>query len=91
MAIRLSHSALEKFKLCPTQDKLHYIDKVRSTKLGSAVIFGSAIDEALNNLLETKMDPVPDTANDNLDDLYKIFDNKFLSFRRNPFNHFCRS
>ncbi len=74
---RLSHSALEKYKGCPAQYKLHYIDRVRSHKLGSALIFGSAIDEALNRLLQTKMDEVPDGATDDLEALNKGFDHYF--------------
>lgn len=34
--------------------KLHYIDRKRSTRTSSALIFGSALDEALNELLLTR-------------------------------------
>ena len=74
---RLSHSALEKYIGCPAQYKLHYIDRIRSHKLGSALIFGSSLDEALNRLLQTKMDVVPDGATDDLEALKHGFDNYF--------------
>ena len=71
---RLSHSAAGKYELCPAQYKLHYIDRIRSDKLGSALLFGSAIDEALNVLLATKMDTPAENATDDLDRLKKGFD-----------------
>lgn len=52
--IQLSHSASEKFLECGMKYKIHYIDRVRPVKMGSALYFGVAIDEALNVLLEAK-------------------------------------
>ena len=60
MGIKLSHSASEKYLTCPQQYKLHYIDRIRPDKLGSALLFGSALDEALNRLLATKMANPPE-------------------------------
>ena len=53
--VRLSNSAIDKFKECPQRYKRHYIDKLRSVFIGSPLFFGSAVDEALNELLKTKM------------------------------------
>ena len=72
--VRLSHSAAEKYTQCPAQYKLHYIDRLRSEKTGSALLFGGALDEALNVLLETKLDNPPETATDDLDRLKRGFD-----------------
>ena len=44
---RLSHSAVEIFKECPKKYSLHYKDKLRSVTTGSALLFGSAIDKAM--------------------------------------------
>lgn len=52
--IQLSHSASQKFLECGYKYKLHYIDRIRPIKLGSALFFGSAVDEGLNVLLEYK-------------------------------------
>ena len=58
MSITLSYSGLEKYKTCPRLFKYHYIDKIRDKRKSSALLFGNAIDEALNALLETKKLPV---------------------------------
>lgn len=52
--MRLSHSAKELYTQCPMKYKLHYIDNKRSIRTSSALVFGSALDEALNELLLTK-------------------------------------
>jgi hypothetical protein len=52
--IQLSHSASQKFLECGMKYKLHYIDRIRPVKLGSALFFGGAVDEALNVLLGAK-------------------------------------
>jgi len=52
--IQLSHSASQKFLECGMKYKLHYINRIRPVKLGSALFFGGAVDEALNVLLESK-------------------------------------
>lgn len=80
---RLSHSAANRYSTCPQSYKLHYIDRIRSTKLGSALLFGGAMDEALNRLLATKMTEHPDEidgikfadyATDSLEKLKNGFD-----------------
>lgn len=53
---RLSHSAREKYELCPYKYYLHYVEKYRSSIQSSALCFGNALDLALNHLLEGKND-----------------------------------
>lgn len=48
---RLSHSAREKYVQCGYKYYLHYIGKYRSTNEPSALIFGTAFDTALNDML----------------------------------------
>ena len=74
MGIKLSHSAANKYKTCPAQYKLHYIDRIRPNSLGSALLFGTALDEALNILLLTKMDNPPENATDDMDRIKQGFD-----------------
>lgn len=52
--MRLSHSAKELYSQCPMKYKLHYIEGKRSIRTSSALVFGSALDEALNELLLSK-------------------------------------
>jgi len=52
--VRVSYSALEKYRNCSEQYRLHYIERIRDTKNPSSLIFGSALDEALNILLLQK-------------------------------------
>jgi hypothetical protein len=47
MGNRLSHTAINKFKYCPTAWKFYYIDKYRPIKTGSALLFGNALGKAL--------------------------------------------
>lgn len=48
---RLSFSAREKYELCPYKYYLHYVMKYRSSLLSSALVFGNALDLALNDML----------------------------------------
>ncbi len=57
MGIKLSHSGRQKWLTCGEMYRLHYIQKLRSTKLSSALLFGGAIDLALNFMLENKDNP----------------------------------
>ena len=50
----LSPSALDVLDDCPFKYNLQYIEKIRSELVGSALLFGTAIDEALNVLLIQK-------------------------------------
>lgn len=57
MSVKLSHSALSRYQMCPTSYRLHYIDKVRPDSTTGALLFGSALDLALNCLLLNEGDP----------------------------------
>lgn len=48
----LSHSSYGKYVTCPKSFKFHYIDKLRPTLTPSHLIFGGAIDKALNALVD---------------------------------------
>ena len=48
---KLSHSARETFETCGYKYELHYNKRLRSILTSSALLFGSAFDEALNVLL----------------------------------------
>lgn len=52
--IKLSHTAKELYKRCPLAYYMHYILGLREKVVGSALPFGSAVDEGLNCLLEGK-------------------------------------
>lgn len=54
MAIKLSHSSQNKFQTCPKSWELRYKEKIVSIYKGSALFFGSAMDEALNFMLINK-------------------------------------
>lgn len=54
--VKLSHSAIETYRLCGEKYRLHYIEKIREDLLSSALIFGSALDEAEEVLLLRKKD-----------------------------------
>ena len=81
MGTKLSHSAAGMYTRCPAQYKLHYIERIRANTLGSPLLFGTAIDESLNTLLETKLDNPPETATDDLDRLKQGFD-QHLTYQR---------
>lgn len=73
MSLKLSHTAIEKYKLCPQMYKLHYIDKLRPTEIPSPLFFGSAVDEAVSVLLE----------GGSLEDAKAMFDKCFRVFQFN--------
>lgn len=49
---RLSYSSVEQYLNCPKSWYLKYIRNMKEKYTGSALIFGSALDKALNKLLE---------------------------------------
>jgi len=53
---KLSHSAASKYQQCPTMYKHHYINRIRPTIARSSLLFGGALDLALNSILEGKDD-----------------------------------
>jgi hypothetical protein len=53
MSNKLSYSKISSYSLCGQRYYLHYIKKYREKWQRSSLLFGSAIDDALNNLLLT--------------------------------------
>lgn len=51
MSNKLSHSSVSMFQSCARKYQLHYKDKYRSKEQSAALLWGSAIDTALNYLL----------------------------------------
>lgn len=51
MANRLSHSSVTKYQHCGTAWKYHYIDKIRTKTSHAALMFGTALDRALGQML----------------------------------------
>ena len=49
--LRLSHSALSKYSMCPKSYEYHYVKRIRSNTTTGALLFGSALDLGLNSLL----------------------------------------
>lgn len=49
---RLSHSAASMYQTCGYKYKLHYKDKLRSKYTSAALLFGSALDKALDAMLK---------------------------------------
>lgn len=54
MSKKISHSAWNKYLTCPKMYDLHYNKRLRPQGTSSALVFGSAVDEALNVLLLKK-------------------------------------
>lgn len=53
MANKLSFSKISSYSICGERYRLHYIEKLREKWARASLLFGSAIDDALNTLLET--------------------------------------
>lgn len=59
--VTISYSKLTKIEYCPKSYQLYYEDRIRSMFQSTALLFGSAMDEALNRLLlEAKQQPTQD-------------------------------
>lgn len=56
--MKISHSAKEKFDTCGELYRLHYIENLRTTSIESPLIFGIALDEALNSILLGQSDGI---------------------------------
>ena len=52
--MKLSHSAVAKYSMCPKAYEYHYKQRIRSVVQSGALAFGSALDAALNVLLSGK-------------------------------------
>src|ERR1700677_1798185 len=66
MSNSLSHSQIKLFSDCQMKWKFSYVDRLRERTKGSALIFGTAFDKAIEAVLK-----------DNSVDEYKIFDEIF--------------
>jgi len=59
MSKHISFSAWTKYTMCPRMYRLHYVDRLRPKDgMSSALLFGVAMDEALNALLLKTGDPL---------------------------------
>lgn len=74
MSTRLSHSAVNTYTTCGKKYYYHYIKKLRPKVIHGALLFGSALDRAVNELLEKK----------DLEEAIKLFDK---SYRYQPINN----
>lgn len=54
--LTLSHTAKDLYLECPYKYYLYYIEKLRTSNQSSALLFGNAIDKALNSLLTGEKD-----------------------------------
>jgi hypothetical protein len=57
--MKLSHTKRNKYLECPARYNFHYNLGYRTKELSSSLFFGTALDEALNILLETKLENPP--------------------------------
>lgn len=56
---KISYSAWKKYQTCAKMYDYHYNERLRPLGISSALVFGTAIDEALNQLLLHNKDPLP--------------------------------
>ena len=68
MSNRLSHSQIKLFSDCQMKWKFSYVDRLRERTKGSALLFGTAFDKAIEAVLKDK----------SIDE-YKIFDEVFAN------------
>lgn len=54
MSNKLSHSAVTKYSDCAMSYKFHYVDKLRGTTQSAALLFGTAIDKAVECMVLNK-------------------------------------
>lgn len=79
MAIKLSYSSWSKYLQCPKKYYYYKVKGLESTEIQSPLIFGSALDKALNRLLEDKKDSKSTDAYK-----YKFsFDREWIKHRHN--------
>lgn len=58
--IKLSHSSINRYLDCPRSYYFHYIQNYRSKFKSSALFFGTAVDQAVGNLLEGMLEVKPE-------------------------------
>jgi hypothetical protein len=54
MSIKISYSALSTLNQCSEKYRLHYIERLRSPRLYSALFFGNALDAGFSRILLEK-------------------------------------
>lgn len=69
---RLSHSSVSTYLSCGYKYKMHYIERLRSTQTHAALLYGAALDKALDALLQ-------DHARNNIDYLMQTYNNIFIN------------
>lgn len=74
--MRISYSGLNTFKVCPYKFKLKYVDGWRDMSINSPLLFGGAVDEAINYILET----IKDNKKIDNEVLYKIYTDKMTNY-----------
>lgn len=57
--MRISNTKLDLYNQCPRKYKFRYIEKVKGDHTSTPLLYGSAMDEALNFILECMRDGVP--------------------------------
>jgi hypothetical protein len=67
--IRLSHSAIERYLLCSERYRLHYIEGYRTQTIGSALFFGSAYGNAVQEMAKEGL--TLDQAKERFDKYFK--------------------
>ncbi len=78
MGIKTSHSQLSLYATCGKKYKLRYIDKLKTKYISSALLFGSALDNALNTLLLSRdLDKSIEDFEKNW--AYQTFNGKYIS------------
>lgn len=77
----ISYSAWSKFLLCPRMFDICYNEELVGEYTTSALVFGSAIDESINQLLLNGVDPVQ-TFQEN----FKYEDMEFVKFHKKDLN-----
>ncbi len=75
MSNKLSHSAVSRYLKCPQSYKYHYVKKVRPDATSSALLFGSALDSCVEEVLK---DPKVDYMSVFFKNWEKAFINKKL-------------
>lgn len=72
----LSYTAMNKYLSCPREYKYHYVDRLRSSLVGSSLIFGNAVDQAITHLLRHR----------NLNQAISVFEDSFATYTDNQGN-----
>ena len=75
--MKISYSGLNTFKVCPYKFKLKYIDGWRDLSINSPLLFGGAVDEAINFILET----VQKGEKIDTEKLFELYQNQMLEYK----------